>query len=225
MQGCGKTFLENTLLAAVRATGGEAIAVATTGIAASLLDGGTTAHSRFKIPMALTDISTCNLKKRTEEAEAIQRCRLLVWDEAGMANRWAVEAVDRTLRDLRECDRPFGGLLTLFAGDWQQILPVVRGAARHQVVAACLKASPLWRHVVCVQLHTNMRVQLQGDVGAGEYAHFLALLGSGSSSSSVGWPKGASSLRALSLSHGGSLSFSSPILASASSSDKPGGAI
>ena len=177
--GCGKTFLENVLLATVRAAGGEAIAVATSGIAASLLDGGTTAHSRFRIPINVSDTSTCDLRKRTEAADTILRCRLLVWDEAGMAHRRAVEAVDRSLRDIRESDAPFGGLLTLFAGDWRQILPVVRGGARHQVVGACLKASPLWQHVTCMTLHTNMRVQLQGDQRAGDYARLLAEVGSG----------------------------------------------
>lgn len=177
--GCGKTFLENLLLATVRAAGQEAIAVATSGIAASLLDGGTTAHSRFRIPIELTDTSTCNVRKRTEAADVIQRCRLLVWDEAGMVHRRAVEAVDRTLRDVRERDAPFGGLLTLFAGDWRQILPVVRGGARHQIVGACLKSSPLWQAVTTLTLHTNMRVQLQGDAEAGDYAAFLAELGSG----------------------------------------------
>ena len=163
----------------MRAAGEEAIAVATSGIAASLLEGGTTAHSRFRIPINLTDTSTCNIYKRTEAADAIQRCHLLVWDEAGMIDRRAVEAVDRSLRDIRETDAPFGGLLTLFAGDWRQILPVVRGGARHQVVRACLKSSILWQDVTCLTLHTNMRVLLQGDEEAGEYAQFLAELGSG----------------------------------------------
>ena len=167
------------MLATVRATGGEAIAVATTGIAASLLEGGTTAHSRFRIPLQLSDTSTCDLRKRTEAAEIIQRCCLLVWDEAGMVDRRAVEAVDRTLKDIRESDAPFGGLLTLFAGDWRQILPVVRGGARHQVVAACLQASPLWQNITSLSLQTNMRVLLQGDEEAGNYADFLAELGSG----------------------------------------------
>ncbi len=47
----GKTFLYSCLLNTVRAQGRVAIAVASFGIAALLLDGGRTAHSRFKIPM------------------------------------------------------------------------------------------------------------------------------------------------------------------------------
>ncbi|KAF0309099.1 hypothetical protein FJT64_019741 [Amphibalanus amphitrite] len=49
--GCGKTYLENLLLAKVRSRGEVAVAVAASGIAASLLEGGTTAHYRFKIPV------------------------------------------------------------------------------------------------------------------------------------------------------------------------------
>ncbi len=47
----GKTFLYSCLLSTVCAWGQVAIAVASFGIAALLLDGGHTAHSRFKIPV------------------------------------------------------------------------------------------------------------------------------------------------------------------------------
>ena len=53
--GTGKTFLLNTLLAAARTVDAlentPALAVASSGIASTLLDGGRTAHSRFKIPI------------------------------------------------------------------------------------------------------------------------------------------------------------------------------
>ena len=48
--GTGKTFLYNTLLAEIRSHGDIALAVASSGIAALLISGGRTAHSRFKIP-------------------------------------------------------------------------------------------------------------------------------------------------------------------------------
>eukprot|EP00959_Pyramimonas_sp_CCMP1952_P242192 5062562-Pyramimonas_sp.AAC.1 len=55
--GCGKTFMLNLLLRAVRAHDGIAIATASSGLAALLLDGGSTAHSRFKIPLDLNEHS------------------------------------------------------------------------------------------------------------------------------------------------------------------------
>lgn len=57
--GTGKTFLYDTLLAAVRGRGLVAEAVASSGVAALLLRGGATAHMRFKIPINLAANSTC----------------------------------------------------------------------------------------------------------------------------------------------------------------------
>jgi len=49
--GCGKTFLCNTIAAEVRRRGQVALCVASSGIAALLLDGRRTSHLHFKIPM------------------------------------------------------------------------------------------------------------------------------------------------------------------------------
>ena len=51
--GCGKTYLLNTILGAVRCLdgGSTALAMATTGIAANLLSLGRTFHSRMKAPL------------------------------------------------------------------------------------------------------------------------------------------------------------------------------
>ena len=58
--GTGKTFTYNHLLAWTRAQGKVALAVASSGLAAQLLEGGTTAHYRFKVPVCkLDDASTC----------------------------------------------------------------------------------------------------------------------------------------------------------------------
>ncbi|GBL98656.1 hypothetical protein AVEN_80389-1 [Araneus ventricosus] len=63
--GTGKIFVCSTLFHAIRGKGDQAIAVASTGIAATLLSGGRTAHSIFKIPLILNATSTCNLKPNT----------------------------------------------------------------------------------------------------------------------------------------------------------------
>ena len=59
--GTGKSFLPGKILAVVRAQRRIALAVAPSGIAALLLPGGRTAHSRFKIPLDLTDTSSCHI--------------------------------------------------------------------------------------------------------------------------------------------------------------------
>src|SRR5580698_7347111 len=79
--GTGKTFVFNTLLALVRKEGDIALAVATSGIAALLLEGGRTAHSRFKIPLKIDETSTCNISSNSESvlANLIRKCKLIIW--------------------------------------------------------------------------------------------------------------------------------------------------
>jgi len=60
--GCGKTFLCNTIAAEVRRRGQVALCVASSGIAALLLDEGRTSHSCFKIPLSIHEDSVAGLK-------------------------------------------------------------------------------------------------------------------------------------------------------------------
>ncbi|GBL66261.1 hypothetical protein AVEN_260218-1 [Araneus ventricosus] len=120
--GIGKTFVYSTLLHAIRGKGDQAIAVASTGIAATLLSGGRTAHSIFKIPLTLNATSTCNLKPNTSEAKILLNAKVIVWDEAPMTHVHAFLAVDRLLKDLTKCDEPFGGKIILLGGDFRQVL-------------------------------------------------------------------------------------------------------
>uniref|UniRef100_A0A453QN98 ATP-dependent DNA helicase n=1 Tax=Aegilops tauschii subsp. strangulata TaxID=200361 RepID=A0A453QN98_AEGTS len=62
--GTGKTFLYRALLAKVRSKGNIAIATATSGVAASIMPGGRTAQSRFKIPLSCDDGASCTFTKQ-----------------------------------------------------------------------------------------------------------------------------------------------------------------
>ena len=148
--GCGKTFLLNGLLDAVRSDqpgGCIAIAMATTGIAAQLLHLGRTFHSRMKAPFEPHEQSTLNITGQSSLAKLVRRARLLLIDEATMLHRFQLEALDRTLRDLMDKpDLPFGGKIVILAGDFRQCLPVVAGANRPKIVESCINSSFLWPH-------------------------------------------------------------------------------
>lgn len=103
--------------------------------------------------------------------------RLIIWDEAVMQHRYGPEAVDRTLRDLRDDDRPFGGITVVFGGDFQQILPVVIKGSREEEVTACLRRSPLWNDIHVLHLQQNMRVRHDDDADA--FARWLLDIGHG----------------------------------------------
>jgi ATP-dependent DNA helicase PIF1 len=179
--GTGKTYTLNTLLAKVRSEGGIALAVAYSGIAATLLENGRTFHSRFKAPLKCTDTSTCNILAQSPLAQLIREARLIVWDEAPMAHRHLLEALDRTLRDIMESPVPFGGKVLVLSGDFRQILPVVRRATRAQIVASCLKRSPLWEHFVTYRFTENMRARLavEDQTDVRDFTEWLMQLGDG----------------------------------------------
>ena len=61
--GTGKTFLYRALLATIRGQGKIVVATATSGVAASIMPGGRTAHSRFKIPLKIDDGAICSFTK------------------------------------------------------------------------------------------------------------------------------------------------------------------
>ncbi|XP_038720029.1 uncharacterized protein LOC120012664 [Tripterygium wilfordii] len=166
--GTGKTFLYQTIITKIRSEAKIVLAVASSGIASLLLPGGRTAHSRFKIPIQISEHSTCDIKKGTQLARLIQESSLIVWDEAPMVHRYCFEALDRTMRDIlcdndgRDSERLFGGKTILLGGDFRQILPVVAKGTRSDTVNACISRSYLWKHCDIHLLTINMRLSLTG---------------------------------------------------------------
>ncbi|CAN0922380.1 ATP-dependent DNA helicase PIF1 [Linum grandiflorum] len=162
--GTGKTYLYNCIISRVRSLGQIAIVVASSGIAATLLPGGVTAHSQFKIPIEVDHASTCAIKKGTTLARLLQLATLIVWDEAPMVHKYSFEAVDRTLCDLMNTPtegpdyKPFGGKTVLLGGDFRQTLPVITNGTRGDNIEASLTRSYLWHYCTLLQLHTNMRL-------------------------------------------------------------------
>ncbi|GBG81891.1 hypothetical protein CBR_g34074 [Chara braunii] len=177
--GTGKTFCINTILSGVRRHEGcIALAVASSGIASLLLPGGRTFHSRFRAPLTPDDKKPFAIPKQSELATLIRRAQLIVWDEAPMTHRFHLEALDITLRDLCDSDLPFGGKVVLLAGDFRQVLPVVKRGSRAQQINACIKSSHLWQYFHNHKLDENMKVLRRGnDVVA--FADFLLRLGNG----------------------------------------------
>ena len=179
--GCGKTFIINAILRAVRSLepgGCVALAMATTGIASNLLDLGRTFHSRLKAPLTPHDESTLQISGQSSLA------KLLLVDEAPMLDRLQLEAMDRSLRDLMgQPDKPFGGKILLLAGDFRQCLPVVPGANRAGTVGHCINQSHLWKNFQILQLTKNMRVRASGDAVLEAFDRWTLAIGNGSDKS------------------------------------------
>ena len=128
--GCGKTFLLNAILAYARGMGKKCIATASSGIAATLLTGGRTAHSTFGIPIPILNTSTCSIKANSKLGQLILATELIIWDEALMAHSHNILAVDRMMRDMTKYDSFFGNKIIIFCGDPRQTLPVIPKGSR-----------------------------------------------------------------------------------------------
>ncbi|XP_031091157.1 uncharacterized protein LOC115996159 [Ipomoea triloba] len=148
--GTGKTFLWRALSSTLRSKRQIVLNVASSGIASLLLPGGRTAHSRFAIPIAINEDSTCNIKQGSHLAELLIKTSLIIWDEAPMMHKHCFEALDRTMRDLlrfvdqNSSTKTFGGKTVVLGGDFRQILPVVPKGTRQDIVSATINSSYLW---------------------------------------------------------------------------------
>ena len=173
------------MLAAVRCRkteygGSVALAVGTTGIAANLLHLGRTFHSRFKAPLSPNSDSVCSIDSQSTLAGLIRMAKIIVLDEAPMLHRYQIEALDRTLRDLMNNNKPFGSKILVCSGDFRQTLPVIPHAGRATIVAASLKRSPLWKHFVVRELTQNMRISSSEDPNLEAFFRWTVSIGDGS---------------------------------------------
>ena len=159
--GTGKTFLYNCLCSYLRARGKIVLCVASSGIAAQLLPGGRTAHSRFKIPLSNALNTGCNITSNSPLAQLIRSTSLIIWDEVPMQHKSCFEAVNWTLNDICHVSDSclFGKIPTVLGGDFAQILPVVRRGSRQATVQACIQHSSIWHNLQVIRLKISMRIE------------------------------------------------------------------
>ncbi|XP_023644459.1 ATP-dependent DNA helicase PIF2 [Capsella rubella] len=181
--GTGKTFLWSILGADIRSKSNIVLNVASSGIAALLLEGGRTAHSRFCIPININEYSMCSIDAKSDLAELIREAKLVIWDEAPMMNIHYFETLDRTLQDKMKCNRIFRGKIVVLGGDFRQILPVIPEGGRVATVLASINSSLLWPSCKDLKLTENKRLRkgvnnVQSDALA-EFSKWLLDIGDG----------------------------------------------
>ncbi|CAA7053990.1 unnamed protein product [Microthlaspi erraticum] len=100
------------------------------------------------------------MEKGGDLANLVKEASLIIWDEAPMMHKHCFESLDRSLADIvgNEDGKPFGGKVIVFGGDFRQVLPVIPGAGRAEVVCSALNSSYLWKHCKVLKLTKNMRL-------------------------------------------------------------------
>ena len=123
--GSGKTYVLNQFIQKAKKRRWKVAKTATTGLAATHLNGNTIhswsgigIHDTF--PRNFFDKFTKTRRKKIQETD------VLIIDEVSMMHDYLLDMVDQVCRIVRECDKPFGGLQVILAGDFAQLPPVVR---------------------------------------------------------------------------------------------------
>lgn len=141
--GAGKTYVLNQYIRYLRKHNIPAAVTASTGIAATHLNG-MTIHSWSGIgvrdELSASDLRLLDSKKYLQKN--IMTSAVLIIDEISMLHRRQLEMVDRVLTYLRKDSRPFGGLQVVFSGDFFQLPPVGREGETNEDRFAFL--SPSW---------------------------------------------------------------------------------
>ena len=171
--GTGKSFTYLALIAALKAEGLKPVVVASTGIAATLLEG-VTAHKKFSMPLLINHDSVSFMKAQSREASELRTCDLIIWDEATASHRHALELLDRLLKDLCKSTELFGGKTVVLGGDFRQTLPIVHRGSSSQQVAASIRMSPVWGHFKTIALTQNLRAK-----DCPDWAEWLLKVGDG----------------------------------------------
>ncbi|XP_025997032.2 ATP-dependent DNA helicase PIF2-like [Solenopsis invicta] len=173
--GSGKTFIYITIYHLAKIRNKHVCSMAFTGIAATLLPVGRTIHKIFGLPVPLYANSSSNIKIQSKEAHYLKETDIFVWDEAPMAPRYALEIIDRTLRDIMNNALPFGGKIIVLGGDFRQLLPIKVLGTRSEIVNLSIKFSTIWKYFRNFSLTENMRVLPEET----KFAKFLLDVGDG----------------------------------------------
>ena len=123
--GTGKTYVLSKYIEFLRKKNIPIGVTASTGIAATHLDGVTIdSWSGLGIRDELSDSDLETLKHKFHLAQRLQKTKVLIIDEVSMISGKRLDLVDLILRNIRGKNLPFGGLQLILSGDLFQLPPV-----------------------------------------------------------------------------------------------------
>ncbi len=123
--GAGKTYVLNQYIHYLRVRGIDVATTASTGIAATHMNGMTIhAWSGMGIKDSFDSDDYKRLKGRKAIMERLHETKVLIVDEISMLHAKQVDLLDEILRTIRQNELPFGGVQVVFSGDFFQLPPV-----------------------------------------------------------------------------------------------------
>ena len=90
-----------------------------------------------------------------------------------MIHKHALEAVDRTVRDIVNKDKSMGGHTLILSGDFRLILPVVKRGTKTDHINSCLKTSVILKNIRLMKLTKHMRIFLSNNQNTATLENYL----------------------------------------------------
>ena len=123
--GAGKTHTINQYVAYLREHGVEPAITASTGIAATHIQGQTIhSWSGIGIRQTLSSFDLDQIGSTEYLVRRIQKNKVLIIDEVSMIDARTLDMVDQVCREIRHSDEAFGGMQVVLVGDFFQLPPV-----------------------------------------------------------------------------------------------------
>lgn len=142
--GTGKTYVLREFVKRAKRKGKNVAITATTGLAATHLNG-TTIHAWSGMGIH-SEIDKEFLKRISKQRrDLINRADILVIDEISMLHDFRLDLIDAIMRHVREEDLPFGGVQVVLCGDFFQLPPVNRNGER---AGSFVTSSNVWQQDV-----------------------------------------------------------------------------
>ena len=175
--GTGKTYTYNTLLSLFRAHGIKILACASTGIAATLLDGATTAHKLFGIPIKNFDANTPSaISHDDDRGRILKQAQVIIIEECSMVHEHVLICIDRLLKYLTGSTLEFGGKVVIIGGDVKQLMPIVPGGTIEEQAQVSF-FNTKWYNEQCEHLTLTQNMRLAE--GQQQYGTWLESVGKG----------------------------------------------
>ncbi|HET7301754.1 MAG TPA: PIF1 family DEAD/DEAH box helicase [Candidatus Saccharimonadales bacterium] len=164
--GTGKTYTLQAFIAEAKKQGKSVAVTATTGLAATHLNG-TTIHAWSG--MGVFDEVNKQLLQRLGKTrrERITKTDILIIDEISMLHDFRLDMVDEIMRHVRNNTEPFGGAQVVLCGDFFQLPPVNRQGGRQ---GSFVTSSQAWHKNVFSVCYLEEQFRQQNDQ---QYADIL----------------------------------------------------
>jgi len=125
--GAGKTYTINRFTEWLDSEDIIYAVTASTGIAASHIDGSTIhSWSGIGILSGLEESDVDSIRFNTFNYKRIKPARVLILDEVSMLGATFIDDLDKVLKKIHQSEAPFGGIQVVMVGDFFQLPPVSR---------------------------------------------------------------------------------------------------